>query len=107
VRADIGRFDATAGHFWLEPPMLGPLTARDQARDASAPRQRRQASARPPPAALWTFADWRSVQSTNNHAERSLRGASSTGKLSLASHGEQRIELLAATRAGDPRPTLV
>ena len=47
--------------------------------------------------ALWTFADKRGVQPTNNHAERALRGAVIYRKLSLGSQsetGEQRIERL-------------
>ena len=47
--------------------------------------------------ALWTFADRRSVEPTNNHAERALRGAVIYRKLSLGSQsetGEQRIERL-------------
>jgi len=47
--------------------------------------------------ALWTFADHKGVQPTNNHAERALRGAVIYRKLSLGtqSHdGEQRIERL-------------
>ena len=47
--------------------------------------------------ALWTFADRRGVQPTNNHAERALRGAVIYRKLSLGSQsetGEQRIERL-------------
>ena len=81
--------------------------------------------------ALWTFADKRGVQPTNNHAERALRGAVIYRKLSLGSqshHGEQRIErllsasttcrlqrrslfeylseLLTANARGDPLPAL-
>jgi transposase len=81
--------------------------------------------------ALWTFADRRSVQPTNNHAERALRGAVIYRKLSLGSqseNGERRIErllsasttcrlqrrslfeylteLLAAQARGDPIPRL-
>jgi transposase len=47
--------------------------------------------------ALWTFADRRGVEPTNNHAERALRGAVIYRKLSLGSqseHGERRIERL-------------
>jgi transposase len=47
--------------------------------------------------ALWTFATHDSVQPTNNHAERSLRGAVIYRKLSLGSQsedGERRIERL-------------
>jgi transposase len=47
--------------------------------------------------ALWTFAERRGVQPTNNHAERALRGAVIYRKLSLGSqakHGERRIERL-------------
>ena len=47
--------------------------------------------------ALWTFAERRGVQPTNNHAERGLRGAVIYRKLSLGSqseHGERRIERL-------------
>ena len=47
--------------------------------------------------ALWTFADHRGVQPTNNHAERALRGAVIYRKLSLGSQsedGERRIERL-------------
>lgn len=47
--------------------------------------------------ALWTFADKRGVQPTNNHAERALRGAVIYRKLSLGSQsetGERRIERL-------------
>jgi transposase len=47
--------------------------------------------------ALWTFANRRGVQPTNNHAERSLRGAVICRKLSLGSQsadGERRIERL-------------
>jgi transposase len=47
--------------------------------------------------ALWTFADRQGVEPTNNHAERSLRGAVIYRKLSLGSqseHGERRIERL-------------
>ena len=81
--------------------------------------------------ALWTFADRRGVQPTNNHAERALRGAVIYRKLSLGSqseHGERRTErllsasitcrlqrrslfgylaeLLAAHARDDPLPTL-
>jgi transposase len=81
--------------------------------------------------ALWTFADRRAVQPTNNHAERALRGAVIYRKVSLGSQseqGERRIErllsasttcrlqrrslleylteLLAAHPRGDPLPTL-
>jgi len=47
--------------------------------------------------ALWTFADHKAVQPTNNHAERALRGAVIYRKLSLGSQsegGERRIERL-------------
>jgi transposase len=47
--------------------------------------------------ALWTFAAVEGVQPTNNHAERSLRGAVIYRKLSLGSQseaGERRIERL-------------
>jgi transposase len=47
--------------------------------------------------ALWTFESVKSIEPTNNHAERALRGAVSYRKLSLGSqseHGEQRIERL-------------
>jgi transposase len=47
--------------------------------------------------ALWTFASHNGVEPTNNHAERSLRGAVIYRKLSLGSQskgGEQRIERL-------------
>jgi transposase len=47
--------------------------------------------------ALWTFADRQRVEPTNNHAERSLRGAVIYRKLSLGSqseHGERSIERL-------------
>jgi transposase len=47
--------------------------------------------------ALWTFADHRGIQPTNNHAERALRGAVIYRKLSLGSQsddGERRIERL-------------
>lgn len=47
--------------------------------------------------ALWTFAAHPSVQPTNNHAERSLRGAVIYRKLSLGTQseeGERRIERL-------------
>jgi transposase len=47
--------------------------------------------------ALWTFATHDGVQPTNNHAERSLRGAVIYRKLSLGSQseqGERRIERL-------------
>ncbi len=47
--------------------------------------------------ALWTFADHRGVEPTNNHAERALRGAVIYRKLSLGSQsetGERRIERL-------------
>jgi transposase len=81
--------------------------------------------------ALWTSAAHNDVQPTNNHAERSLRGAVIYRKLSLGSQseaGERRIErllsahttcrlqrrslfaytteLLAAHARGDPPPTL-
>ena len=81
--------------------------------------------------ALWTFADHRGVQPTNNHAERALRGAVIYRKLSLGSQsedGERRIqrllsasttcrlqhrslfqylsELLTAHARGDPLPQL-
>ena len=81
--------------------------------------------------ALWTFAERRGVQPTNNHAERALRAAVIYRKLSLGSQsqtGERRIErllsasttcrlqrrslfdylseLLAAHARGDPLPTL-
>jgi transposase len=47
--------------------------------------------------ALWTFAKRPSVQPTNNHAERALRGAVIYRKLSLGSQsqtGEQRVARL-------------
>jgi transposase len=47
--------------------------------------------------ALWTFADHKGVQPTNNHAERCLRGAVIYRKLSLGTQsadGERRIERL-------------
>jgi transposase len=47
--------------------------------------------------ALWTFADHRGVEPTNNHAERALRGPVIYRKLSLGTQsadGEQRIERL-------------
>jgi transposase len=81
--------------------------------------------------ALWTFADRRGVEPTNNHAERQLRSAVIYRKLSLGSqseNGETRIArllsahttcrlqrrslheyltaLLAATARGDPAPLL-
>jgi transposase len=81
--------------------------------------------------ALWSFANHSGVQPTNNHAERSLRGAVIYRKLSLGSQseqGERRIErllsasitcrlqhrslfayltdLLAAHARGDPAPSL-
>jgi hypothetical protein len=81
--------------------------------------------------ALWTFARRKGVEPTNNHAERSLRGAVIYRKLSLGSQsegGEQRIErllsasvtcrlqrrslfeylseLIAAHARGDPVPSL-
>jgi transposase len=81
--------------------------------------------------ALWTFAAVEGVQPTNNHAERSLRGAVIYRKLSLGSQsedGERRIarllsasvtcrlqrrslytylvELLSAHARGDPVPLL-
>ena len=45
--------------------------------------------------ALWTFADHRAIEPTNNHAERALRGAVIYRKLSLGTQsddGERRIE---------------
>jgi transposase len=81
--------------------------------------------------ALWTFASVAGVQPTNNHAERSLRGAVIYRKLSLGSQseeGEQRVarllsasitcrlqrrslhaylvDLLTASARGDPTPLL-
>ena len=81
--------------------------------------------------ALWSFADHNGVAPTNNHAERSLRGAVIYRKLSLGSQseqGERRIErllsasitcrlqrrslfaytaeLLGSHARGDPLPTL-
>jgi transposase len=47
--------------------------------------------------ALWTFADHKAVQPTNNHAERGLRGSVIYRKLSLGTQsddGERRIERL-------------
>jgi hypothetical protein len=47
--------------------------------------------------ALWTFADHKHIEPTNNHAERALRGAVIYRKLSLGSQshdGERRIERL-------------
>jgi transposase len=47
--------------------------------------------------ALWTFADNKRVEPTNNHAERALRGSVIYRKLSLGSQsddGERRIERL-------------
>jgi transposase len=47
--------------------------------------------------ALWTFADHKRVEPTNNHAERALRGAVIYRKLSLGNQsdgGERRIERL-------------
>ena len=80
---------------------------------------------------LWSFAEKHSVQPTNNHAERGLRGAVIYRKLSLGSqseNGETRIgrllsahttcrlqgrslhdyltDLLAATASGEPAPLL-
>jgi transposase len=81
--------------------------------------------------ALWSFANHKGVEPTNNHAERALRGAVIYRKLSLGSQsagGERRIErllsahttcrlqrrslfaylteLLAAHARGDPVPLL-
>jgi transposase len=81
--------------------------------------------------ALWTFANHDGVQPTNNHAERSLRGAVIYRKLSLGNQsedGEKRVqrllsasitcrlqhrslfayltELLATHARGDPVPSL-
>jgi transposase len=47
--------------------------------------------------ALWTFADHRAIEPTNNHAERALRGSVIYRKLSLGTQsddGERRIERL-------------
>ncbi len=47
--------------------------------------------------ALWAFADHKGIEPTNNHAERTLRGAVIYRKLSLGSQsaaGERRIERL-------------
>lgn len=47
--------------------------------------------------ALWTFADHREIEPTNNHAERALRGPVIYRKLSLGTQsadGERRIERL-------------
>ena len=47
--------------------------------------------------ALWTFADRKGVQPTNNHAERALRGSVIYRKLSLGTQsddGERRVERL-------------
>ena len=47
--------------------------------------------------ALWTFADHKRVEPTNNHAERALRGSVIYRKLSLgtqSTEGERRIERL-------------
>jgi transposase len=47
--------------------------------------------------ALWTFADHKGIEPTNNHAERALRGAVIYRKLSLgtqSNEGERRIERL-------------
>jgi transposase len=47
--------------------------------------------------ALWTFADHKGVEPTNNHAERALRGSVIYRKLSLGTQsddGERRIERL-------------
>ncbi len=47
--------------------------------------------------ALWTFAEHRGIEPTNNHAERALRGAVIYRKLSLGTQsdpGERRIERL-------------
>jgi transposase len=47
--------------------------------------------------ALWTFADHKSVEPTNNHAERALRGSVIYRKLSLGTQsdeGERRIKRL-------------
>jgi transposase len=52
--------------------------------------------------ALWTFADHKGVEPTNNHAERGLRGAVIYRKLSLGSQsddGERRIERLLSVHA--------
>jgi transposase len=82
--------------------------------------------------ALWSFANHKGVEPTNNHAERALRGAVIYRKLSLGTQsegGERRIErllsahttcrlqdrslfvylseLLAAHARGDPVPLLV
>ena len=82
--------------------------------------------------ALWTFANHKGVEPTNNHAERALRSAVIYRKLSLGSQsegGERRIERLlsahttcrlqrrslfayltdafAAHARGDPAPLLV
>jgi transposase len=51
--------------------------------------------------ALWTFADHKRVEPTNNHAERALRSAVIYRKLSLGSQsdgGERRIERLLSAR---------
>ena len=47
--------------------------------------------------ALWTFADHKAIEPTNNHAERALRGAVIYRKLSLGTQsdgGERRAERL-------------
>ncbi|MCA1681142.1 MAG: transposase, partial [Actinobacteria bacterium] len=47
--------------------------------------------------ALWSFAEHKGVEPTNNHAERALRGSVIYRKLSLGSQsddGERRIERL-------------
>lgn len=81
--------------------------------------------------ALWTFADHKGIEPTNNHAERALRGSVIYRKLSLGTQsddGERRIErllsvhttcrlqrrplhdylvsTLAAASRGDPAPLL-
>jgi transposase len=50
--------------------------------------------------ALWTFADHKAIEPTNNHAERGLRGAVIYRKLSLGTQsdgGERRTERLLST----------
>jgi transposase len=58
--------------------------------------------------ALWTFADHKRVEPTNNHAERALRGPVIYRKLRLGSqsaNGEQRIERLLSVHTTCRPPT--
>jgi hypothetical protein len=79
-------------------PCRGRARPPDRQRGAGCSRRTRYKGSRAAAcASVWTFADHNSVDPTNNHAERALRGAVIYRKLSLGSQsdgGERRIERL-------------